>query len=43
MFLLTNNLGINNLIKPVYLAQKIRQSIMTDLLTFPLQISVMET
>ena len=33
--LLANNLGINNLIKLVYSAQKIRQSIMTDLLTFP--------
>lgn len=35
MFLLTNNLGIHNLIKLVYSAQKIRQSIMTDLPTFP--------
>lgn len=34
MFLLTNNLGIHNLIKLVYSAQKIRQSIMTDLPTF---------
>lgn len=34
MFLLTNNAGINSLIKLVYSAQKIRQSIMTDLLTF---------
>lgn len=34
MFLLTNNPGINSLIKLVYSAQKIRQSIMTDLLTF---------
>lgn len=35
MFLLTNNPGINSIIKLVYSAQKIRQSIMTDLLTFP--------
>jgi hypothetical protein len=35
MILLTNNLGINHLIKLVYSAQKIRQSIMTDLFTFP--------